>query len=262
MFDFETNSVVKDISTVPEQFRPLFAEDTSEKGTFKLRMDDPALKGAIEGLVGSAKALKAERNLSKEYKGKAVDLTDLADFGKTPAEIKATFQAKYEDLQSQLADKSKTRVDLDRIKAELKDAHAKEKVALEERVKSRTSQLEKLLVDNAIRQAIGDQAVDADLLMPFVKERVRAVEVGGEYRARVIDETGAERHSPASGQEMSILELVKEMESSTKFAPLFKSKSKSGSGAAPGAAASRSFGPAQSMSSVDKIARGLNKHGI
>ncbi len=58
-----------------------------------------------------------------------------------------------------------------------------------------------------------------------------------------------------------LIDLVKDMKSSTKYAPLFKSEAPRGSGAPPGGAASRVSRPVEAMSSIEKIAAGLRERG-
>jgi hypothetical protein len=261
-FDFETNAVVKDINIVPDQFRPLFAEDPAEKGVFKLRSDDSAVKGAVEAIVGLNKALRAERKISTDLKGRAVDLSPLTEFGTSPEEIKSGIQAKIDEFQEQLAKGKDAKLDLEKIKADIKAAHAKDLGTKDGTIKNLTTQLESILIDNALRSAIGDQSVDADLVLPFAKAFMRTSQEDGRFRAVVVDAEGSQRVNGATAQPMSPAELIADMKRNPKYAPLFKSEVPRGGGTPPGSTGARIPPAGTKLSSIDRISAGLRKAGI
>lgn len=259
--EFFDTATLPSLDKVPDQFKPLFAKDEAT-GTFKIA-DDPKVKGAVEAIVGLNRSLKAARAEAQGLKGKAVDLAALSDYGASVEEIAAGVKAKVEELTGQLAEKGKVKIDLDKMKSELAAAHTKEKAGLETRIKSLTDQLTVILVDNAIRQAIGDQAIDPDLLIPFVRKHVATVEDGGMFRVHVIDEQGNQRINGGTGQDMSIPELVKDMKAATKYAPLFKSEAPRGGGAPPGGSTGRvQRDSGSTLSPTEKIKRALDKRVI
>ncbi len=262
-FDFAQNAVVPSLDKVPEQFRALYVEDPAQKGTFKLMSDDGAVKGAVEAIVGLNKALKAARLEAQGLKGKAVDLSALSEYGKSVDEISAGVKTKLEELQGQVAAGKGAKLDLEKIKQELAAGHAKETEAKVNQVKSLQAQLETILVDNALRTALGDQAIDPDLVMPVAKKYLRAIQDEGKFKAVVVDEDGSQRFSGATGQPMTINELVADLKRNTKYTPLFKSEAGRGSGSNPGGASSRiNTSGNQSKSSLDKIKQGLDEHGF
>jgi len=253
-FEFSDNTTVKDIAAVPEQFRGLYAEDKAT-GTYRLRSDDAGVKGAVEALVSQRKALQQERAAVRELKTKVVDLTPLHEFGKTPEEIGSAIKAKIEELQGK-------KFDVEKIKTDIAKGYTTEITKRDQQVAALRGQLETILVDNAIRQAIGDQAVNADLVLPFAKEKVRVIEDDGKLEVRVVDDTGTQRFSGITAKPLSLNELILEMKNGPKFAPLFKSAAKSGSGTAPGAGSRPAAGVAEgagTRSAVQKIADGLRK---
>lgn len=254
--DFDFVAEIADLTKVPEQFRGFYAEDPQAAGKYRLRGDDPVVKGSVEALIGLNKALRAERGLTKDLKGKVVDLSPLGDYGKTVEEISASVKAKIDELQ---AGSGKNKADIEQMRKDITAAHAKEIAAKATAVENLTGQLRTLLVDNAIRQALGDKAIDPDLAMPFVQRFVQAVlDDRGQYQVHVVNEEGAQRHNGATAQPMTIPELVKEMAGTTKYAPLFKSAAPRGSGSSPGAAAgSRPAGDNRRLSPQEKIAAGL-----
>ena len=260
-FDFGENASVLSLDKVPEQFRPLYTMDTAA-GVFKLAADDPKVKGAVEAIVGAFKALKAERKVSSDLKTRAVDLTVLADYGKAPEEIAAGVRAKLDELQSQIAAGKGAKLDLDKIKQDLAAAHAKETDAKVKQIGGLQAQLESILVDNALRSSIGDQSVDADLLLPFAKNFVKTINEDGRFNAVVVDADGSRRYSGATGQPMTVTELIADMKRNPKYAPLFKSESPKGSGSLPGAAGGRQRATEGKVSSLEKIKAGLEKAGL
>jgi len=236
VFDFENQTVVKDINVVPESFRPFFGEDANEKGTFKVKAEDPVIGAAVTALIGASKALKKERSDHAEAKKRAIDLAPLAEFGATPADIRASFDAKVAELTS-----SRAKIDVEKVKADILAGVAKEKETLINQSKSLGAQLESLLVDNALRLAIGDQAaVDPEFIVRFSKDfmKVGAGE-DGRLRAYVVDADGSQRTSRTTFQPMTVTELISELKSTPKYQPFFKSEAANGSGTTPGAAAAR-----------------------
>lgn len=251
-FSFAENTAVKEIEKVPEQFRPLYVRD-DVAGVFKLKADDPVVKGSIEAVVKLDRALKAERAVTKDLKTKVVDLSPLSDYGADPEAIAKTIQAKIEELQGK-------KVDVEKIKTDISKGFQSEITKRDGRLKSLQDQLENVLVTNAIRQSLGDKAVNPDLVIPFAKERVRVVDENGKLVVRVVDATGDVRHT-ASGL-MGIDELITEMRGNPQYAVLFKSQAPSGSGAPSGASAGRPRQPDDKLTPLQKINRGLANRRI
>lgn len=257
-FDFGANTEVKSLDVVPEQFRPLYKEKDGGGG-FALNGNDAQIKGAVEAIVNLNKALKAERGVSKDLKSRVIDLTPLSDYGNGVEEIKATFHTKLEELQSQLKGGKEAKLNLDKIKADLAAANAKQTQALEQRNKVLQDQLYDVLVEKEALTHLSD-AVDPELVMPFVRKKIKAVEEDGKVTPIVVDDKGDQRYSGLTGGPMTINELVSELKSSEKFAPLFRSKTPSGSGHRPGSASVQSqTQKRQPVNAVDRIRMGLEK---
>lgn len=258
-FDFSANVQVPDISKIPEQFRPLYAKD-EESGAFKLRSEDSAVKGAVEAITGLNKALKSERALTADLKKKQVDLAPLGDYGKSVDEIAAGVRAKLEELQGQIAGAGKAKLDLEKIKADLAAAHAKDVGVKDTTIKSLQEQLRSILIDQQIRGALGDKAVSVELALPHVSSRVQAVQEDGQFKVFVVDKDGSRRYSGMTGQPMTINELVEEMRASESYQPLFKSVAPKGSGTPPAGARAGSFsGDRSKLTANQKIELGLAK---
>lgn len=249
--DFEFQEV-DSIETVPEQFRGLYSE---ADGKFKL---SESYKGVAEAVTGLNRSLKAARAEAKALKGSKVDLSALADYGQTPEEIAQAVQSKVQELEGQLANGDKAKLNLDKVKEDLAKAHSRDLEKVNKRSEALQTQLYGLLVENAATTAIAELKGIPELLMPFVKTQVNVVEEEGEFRVFVVDAQGDRRYSGVTGQPMSIKELVSEMKSNEKFGRLFESDNQQGGGGTPPGGAKRpnERAPAE-RSSVDKIAAGL-----
>ena len=253
MDNFETE--LETLDNVPSDFHAFYAETD---GKFTLRNDD-VVTNAVKGITGLNKALKAARNDAKQFKGAAVDLSDLADFGQTPAEIKAAFDTKIAELQDAAnSGNSKAKLDLDKIRAEF----AQQKVKDEEAAKAQTGQLQSqlynMLVINDANTAIAGLKGNSQLLMPHVKAQTKVQEENGQQVVVVVDESNSIRVNPATQLPMTVKELVEEMKASEAFAPAFASEARTGTGHPPRqqAAVGRPAGT-PAINSVDKISQGL-----
>jgi hypothetical protein len=247
-FDFGDAAVVETLDKVPEQFRPLYAETPEKK--FAIKSADPAIKGAVEAIVGLNRALKAERATKKP----TVDLSPLKDYGATPEEIKA----KLDEMAAQVTANAK--IDVKKIKDEMATQFKGEIDKREARVLALKSILDGHLIDSALKGAIASEKGDVDLLLPFARGFMKPLEVDGKYTAMVVDEAGNARYSGITGLPLSPSELVKEMKANPKFGKLFEPDAKSGGGAKPGAASRTQQAPnsTANLSAMDKIRMGLD----
>ncbi|QIQ64317.1 hypothetical protein 19_00011 [Pseudomonas phage Epa19] len=248
--DFEFQEV-ESLDNVPEQFRGLYAE---ADGKYKL---NDTYKGVAEAVTGLNRSLKASRAEAKAFKGKA-DLSPLAEFGEDPASIAETVKARLQELEGQLANGDKAKLNVDKIKEDLAKAHSKDLEKVTKRSEALQTQLYGLLVENAATTAIAELKGVPELLMPFVKTQVNVLEEDGEYRVFVVDGQGDRRYSGVTGQPMSIKELVAEMKANEKFGRLFESEAPQGGGTPPGQRRPVQQ-PRGEMSATDKIKAGLAK---
>lgn len=251
--EFTFSPVVEKLDGVPEQFRPLYAE---KEGKFALKIEDATVKGAVEAILGLNKALHSERKTK-------VDLTPLKEYGGSVEEIAAGVRTKLEELAGAAGGAEKMKAQIEKIKADLASGHAKESAAKDARVAALTNQLHTYLIESAAKSAVAAEKGDIELLMPFVRSRVRATEENGVIAVKVVDDAGDPRYSGVTGQPMSIAELVKEMKANTKYGKLFESEAPKGGGPRPGASASKTIpaGEGRELTSVEKIQRGFAARG-
>lgn len=256
MFDFEQHREVADLEKVPEQFRPLYVEKEEGEG-FELSGNE-TVKSAVEAIVGLNRSLKAARSDTKKAKAGKVDLSALSEYGESVDEIVAGVSAKLEELDGQLAAGKDAKINIDKIKEELAKVHAKDVGVKDTRITALTGQLYKLMVETSARQALDGKAIDADLVMPFLTDRIKVVEEDNVFQVLVVDEQGDRRFSGVTGTAMTIKDLVGEMQKQDKFAPLFKSEAPKGSGHLPGTSVTPTPTiPGQKKTSHDKIRDGL-----
>lgn len=255
--EFEFTAEVESLDKVPADFQGLYSRE-GDTGPFKLRSGDAGVTSAVAAIAGLNNALKSERVARKAAQGTAIDISPLSAFGGTVEEIVTSVTTQIDELQGKVKGGAQLKVDLDKIKSDLASGHTKEIDAKDKVVTALRGQLHGLLVTNAALGALGD-AIDPDLVMPFITERVQASEQDGVYSVHVVDAEKAVRYSGATGQPMSIGELVAEMKGNDKFKPLFKSDAKPGTGHPPGSSAAqiRPLSDKTKMSPNDKIAAGF-----
>lgn len=254
-FDFSANRVVDTLDKIPEDFRGLYVQK-EEGGKYVLNDDGPT-KAAVAAIVRLNTALKAARTEAKNNKEKIVDLSALSDFGSSPEEILQGFNAKLEELKTGSTKTVEQQVS--KIKEDLAKAHAAEGEKKDKRAKALEGQLFSLLGTGAAKKWLKELgAVDEDLALPHVLPSLKAIEANGEYDVRVVDEVGDVRYSGVTGAPMTVKELVAEMKTKQKFAPLFKSETPQGGGTQPGGPTRQPLAPqAGEKNSVQKISEGL-----
>jgi hypothetical protein len=256
---FEFNQKVKDLSSVPNDFQGLY-EAAGDGDGFVLRADD-ATKSAVSAITGLNKALKVARAEAAGFKGSAVDLSALADYGKDPSEILTSFNEKLAAAIKDQPTKEDMARQLDKIKADLSKAHSEELKVSSKRGDALKSQLYGHLVTSAAKTALAEAgAIDSDLALPFLERQVKVIEEDGTFSVNVVDGTGDARYSGVTGSPMSVGELVAEMKANEKYGPLFKSEVGAGGSGTPAEGGRRSnanAGDKADKSPTEKIRSGL-----
>jgi len=103
---------------------------------------------------------------------------------------------------------------------------------LEGIVEKRTSQLQRVLVDDQATKALVTHKGNIRLLLPHVRSQVQTKEVDGEFREFIVDAEGNPRLTLKDGKtaDMTIEDLVLEMSESEDFLAAFDGTGESGSG--------------------------------
>lgn len=255
-FRFDQNKEVADINAVPEQFRAAYKENN---GKFALQEPFVQFATAIDGLN---KSLEASRTENKGLKGKAVDLSPLQEYGATPEEIAIAVKAKLDEaIASGRADGKGA---LERYKADLEKANAAKLTAEQQRAERYRTALHRATVMSTVTTALAAEGGEPALLLPVVQTMVRVVEetrtVNGKeelgFRLAVVDERGEERMSIATGQPLTVGELVKELKTQPAYARAFDASTPTGGGSRPSSRV-QTGGSDKPKSATAKIAAGI-----
>lgn len=229
-FKFSENETITDIETVDSNLRGAYMK--TEEGTYALKEDFKELAAAWDGMAEvNAKVRQENKTLTKS----APDLSPLADWGKTPAEVRETFLAKQKELSDALDKRSE--VNPEKIRNEMAKTFESEKQELLTRTESLNAQLYETLVTKEATQAIAAEKGNVKLLMPFVANRVKMFEekdAQGKVKvvARVIDEDG-DMVVASTGVPQTVTGLVQAMKKDTDYAQLFEASQKTGGGTPP-----------------------------
>lgn len=245
--DFDFSQPVESLDKVPEQLRPLF----KDAGDGKFTVDEP-FKGVATVVAGLNTSLKAAR---LDAKNKAVDLTPLIEFGSTPADIKTAFDAKIEEISKAKGGDANKQIEA--VKTSMAAGFDAEKKKLTARTDALQTQLYGLLVENTATAAIAELKGTPELLLPFIKTQVKVTEADGRFVVTVVDGAGETRYG-ATGQPMTIKELVTEMKGQEKYGRLFDSEAPIGGGKRPGGGVPPRKDPTKpELTGTGRIAAGL-----
>lgn len=243
---------VDSVDTIPENLRPLYAETN---GKFSIPEGMRGVADAITGLFSANTKIRDEnKTLSK--KGQ-IDLSGLEEFGEDLPTIKERLKARLEELETAAASGKDNKLNIDKVRAEMKAAN-EVAVGNERKVQdSLRSTVHKYLVGAGASEALASEEGLVELAMPFVERQIKVVEIDGEFKAVVVDKDGDPRISGGTGQPMTIKELVREMKGMDTYKPLFKSEAKGGGGALPGKTGTKPAPTAAAASPMDRIKAGL-----
>jgi hypothetical protein len=243
---------VDTVDTIPENLRPLYAQ-TGDKWSIPEGMRGVA--DAITGLFQANGKIR-EENKSLAKKGQ-VDLSGLEEFGEDLPTIKEKLKARLEELETAAAAGKDNKLNIDKVRAEMKAAN-EAAIANERKVQDALrGTVHKYLVGAGASEALAAEDGLVELAMPFVERQIKVVEVDGEFKAVVVDKDGDPRISGATGQPMTIKELVREMKGMDMYKPLFKSDVKGGGGAQPGKTGAKPVSLAADATPMDRIKAGL-----
>lgn len=253
--EFEFLDTYDDATKIPDQFKGLYADSN---GSFALIKDDPKIGSAVAAALGLNNALKAARNENKTLKTSRVDLGPLKAYGETVEDIAARVTQEIATRDEAIAKNSK--IDPEKIRADLAKAHAKDLEGRDGTISKLTQQLSAKLVDSEAIAAIAEMKGIPELLLPFMKQQIKVVpDAKGELTVSIVDQAGDVRYG-VNGP-LTIKELVAEMKGQEKFGRLFESEQQAGGGGKPpGSGGQRQPGQQTPLTANQKIALGLQKN--
>lgn len=204
-------TVVKDLNDAPESHRRLYTE--AEDGTF-------TLDGG-----GVLRALEAERAEAKKWKEKAKEYD-----GFDPEELKKL----KEDAEVAERERDIDQGKFEKILGEEKQKWQAEIDVRDQRIAKLDSGLNSALIDAAATREIAAKEGNARVLLPWVKEQLKLIELNDEPIAVAVNAKGEPRlkADPEHAHDyMGPAELVEEMKADPEFAANFKGTGSTGGGA-------------------------------
>lgn len=258
-WDFSANQEIDDetLGKAPESYRGAYVKD---EATGKHKIAD-TFRPFVDAIVGLGGALKGERNVTKDLKGRkdaSEQVKALLGFD-TLEEAKARF----DEMNTTITTASK--VDPAKIKADIQKTYDGQIAEKDKQLDAMKGTLDKYMVQSAAVGAIAAAKGNAKLLMPLVREQVELVADGDEWVVRVKDGQGDYRGNGKGGF-MTVEELVAEMRASKDLGLAFESDSLGGTqtqtGQRPGQQAQRQVHRQQAredMSATDRIQAGLQQ---
>lgn len=273
-FDFSKAKSGVDQATfdaMPEDVKPFYAQGSDKNYALK-----PEIVPLVDTMLGVVAGLRDERgkvtrlnqeNAQRRVVGDAIDsfVSELGlkvEDGKTVADA---IRLHVDELRTAVKNGKDLNVNIDAIKADFARKLDLVGKAKDAEIVAMKGSLEKYLIDSQGVAALAAEKGNPVLLMPHVKNATRVVAVEGGYAVRVVDAQGNPRFN-ATGQEMGIGDLVKEMKADKVFAGAFESEQKGGTGTPTN---QRSANPQQRQqmnqvekSSVQKIGDALAKRGV
>jgi hypothetical protein len=207
------------------------AVDEALKGQYK-KQDDGSYQLEIDGLAGDPKSLqKAVRDARKDADAAKARLKALEEqfSGVDLEEIK-----KLREEQEQREQDALTKAgEWDKLKGQMNEAHAKALQRKDEEAAVLRKALETHLIDAQATSAISTAKGSTLLLLPHVKSHTKVVQENGQYRVQVVDDTGSPRVD-ASGNPLSIAQLIEEMKKAPDYQRAFEGSGASGGGGGDG----------------------------
>ncbi len=217
---------------LPEGQRGLYrkAKDADGKDLgFMIPDVEPVDGWNIEDIRGLKSAVVAARSERADFEGK------LKAFEGLDAQASRDAITRLEEIASGKLD-DKTKAQVEEIKRQLAEKHAKELDAAKLEAKGLESHLYDALVTQAATSALAKHGGKASVLLPHVTKSLKVVKEGDRYVARVVDEKGVPRITAKTGKDhaMDVEEYVETFKTHDDFKVLFASTAKPGSGTAPG----------------------------
>lgn len=231
---------VDTLDAVPEAMRALYIPNGDK---FKLDVN------GVEDTAGLKSALKAERDLRDKADKENKQWKSL---GATPDEIQTLKTASEKAETERMVQAS----EWDKLKAQQSDLHAKELAKLSETVAAKDRAVMKNVVEAQAVAAVAAAGANK-LIMPFVRNVLKAAEINGDYVVQVLNDKGEPRVN-ANGEFLSVNDLVSEMKADPQYGPLFPPSGASGGGMSQAG----SGNTLKTIASSDKSAIGANLEAV
>lgn len=214
---FSFPATVEQLEEIPPIYRAVYTQQSDK--TFQLipglanRVEPDGLKKALEGERRQRRGLETEnkrwRSIGQKHGASAPEELDAH-----LDEIKARPASGDEAIKMQL------------------EAERRDKARIAAEAEKTRNALQHYTVEREVNAAIGAARGNVRVLRPIVAQNVKLVEEApGRFVPRVVDGAGNVRFNDATGEPLSVADLVAEMRREPDFAPNFEGSGNSGSGA-------------------------------
>jgi hypothetical protein len=261
IFKFAENQTIDDISKVPAEFQCCYVEDGE---TYKLASDNPVVASLVKNVTSLTGTVTKLRTEVDSVKAQRFDLSELSEWGTTPTEIAAKFAEEKNELSAKAPKTEEWQAKLNQQRVDMTTQHTAQLTAKDGQIAGLNSALENELVTARSVAALAAHKGSPELLMGVITQHVKVVRSDdGKYSTQVVGEDGTARFN-ATGENMSLPELVGELKADPRYARAFESEAPQGGNTRPGSTSgghSRNNGGKDERSSNDKIASGLASGG-
>jgi len=269
MWDFLANKAVDTVDIVPEEFRPLYAEDKTE-GKFILR---PEVAPLAESFTAVSKKYNDLSRARKEDNAKdAARRTSLKalsdtfselgwDLGDDETKLPEIVKSKVSEIMDQVKGGKEVKLNIEAVRKDFEKKMGDLATKKDGEIAAMKTSLEKYMVNAAAAStlsAAGTVEKGVEFLMPHITKAVRVVQDdNGEYAVRVVDGDNNVRFD-SRGNPMAISGLVEELKQT--FPMAFRSANANGGSGKPPDSSNRGKAQPtnQTMTPNQKIAAGLS----
>lgn len=256
------DALVTSLDNIPESLHGEYRQ--LEDGTYLLDVRPSDRGYSLENTQGLKKALQSERQRASAFENENKKLAAYKDIDIHEAQAAL---ARVKELEGIDPVKEAEKIAEAKVKSNLEAISKKYNEQLSEKdskLSAREAQLQKLLLKQAVDQALAKhQVTGAQLVLaqPHVLQYLRLAEVNGEFVAQVVDDHGNPRISNFNADPMNVEELVDWMKGTEVYSPLFPATNKSGSGTLPNKGQAVSGNVRKSQMSLSEKTDYIQKHG-
>jgi len=225
-------ALLESIDTLSDAEKALYVQATEGDYAGKFLLDVEGVEGfALENVAGLRNALTATKAELDAAKGAVDGYKGLP----TPKQVSEKLK-KLERLEKLDPEKEADRLAEIRLETQITDLQKKhdgEVSTRDGRINSLTSQVEKLLIDSEAATAIAKHKGDPELLLPFIRPRLKMVETDGQFAVQVLSDKGEQEYAIRENKAVpaTIEDLVAKFKANTKYGAFFAASGNSGGGA-------------------------------
>lgn len=224
-------AVYETADEIPENLREYYAE--SDAGGYILSVSDES-GYALENVQG----LKSTLGKLKDRATKAEEgLKQYSAIGRSPQELAEALQ-QLESLRITQGEESEAisrmKAELDNVKRSARENIEQATAPIQSLADARMEQIKDLLIDSQLQSAIIEAGGNPRLLMPILKNEVRArTDEDGKVIVEIVDADGTPRVKGKDLAPMGFSDLVAERRNDPDLAVAFKANGHSGGGTTP-----------------------------